>query len=46
VQADWDSDDHYTADVSMTGVRNGQTVSDTEKIEGRFLSAQCGAAGQ
>ena len=46
VQADWDSDDHYTADVSMTGVRNGQPVSDTEKVEGRFLSAQCGAAGQ
>jgi len=46
VQADWDSDEHYVADVSMSGVRNGQTVTNHEKVEGRFLSAQCGAAGQ
>jgi hypothetical protein len=46
VQADWDSDEHYTAEVDITGNANGQPVTSTEKIEGRFLSAQCGASGQ
>ncbi len=46
VQADWDSDEHYTAQVDITGSANGQNVTSSEKIEGRFLSAQCGGAGQ
>ena len=45
-EANWDSDEHYTAEVSITGTHNGQPVTNHEKIEGRFLSAQCGAAGQ
>jgi hypothetical protein len=45
-EANWDSDEHYTAEVSVTGTRNGQPVTNREKIEGRYLSAQCGAAGQ
>jgi hypothetical protein len=45
-EADWDSDEHYTADISITGTRNGQPMTNHEKIEGRFLSAQCGATGQ
>jgi hypothetical protein len=46
VQADWDSDEHYTAEVDITGSANGQNVTSSEKIEGRFLSAECGGAGQ
>lgn len=45
-EAALDSDEHYTAEVSTTGTRNGQPVTNHEKIEGRFLSAQCGASGQ
>jgi hypothetical protein len=46
VQADWDSDEHYTAEVNMTGTQNGQTVSSSEKLEGRLISVSCGSAGQ
>ena len=46
VQADWDSDEHYTAEVDITANANGQPVSSSEKIEGRFLSAQCDAAAR
>jgi hypothetical protein len=45
-EANWDSDEHYTAEVTITGTQNGQTVTNHEKLEGRFLSAQCGSAGQ
>jgi len=46
VEADWDSDDHYTEAATMTETRDGHTATTSEKMEGRFLSAQCGAAGQ
>jgi hypothetical protein len=46
VESDWDSDEHFTSEVSMTGTHDGRTVTSHEKVEGRFLSAQCGAAGQ
>jgi hypothetical protein len=46
VEADWDSDEHYTEEASMTETHNGHTVTNSEKMEGRFLSAQCGAAGR
>jgi hypothetical protein len=46
IEADWDSDEHYTEQASVTETHDGHTVTNTEKMEGRFLSAQCGAAGQ
>jgi hypothetical protein len=46
IEADWDSDEHYTEAASMTETHDGHTVTTSEKMEGRFLSAQCGAAGQ
>jgi hypothetical protein len=46
VEADWDSDDHYTEAATMTETHNGHTVTNSQKMEGRFLSAQCGATGQ
>jgi hypothetical protein len=46
IQSDWDSDEHFAAVVNMTGTHDGRTITSEEKIEGRFVSAQCGAAGQ
>jgi hypothetical protein len=43
VQFDWDSDDHFRGEVVVTGSQNGQPVTHDEKIEGRYLSADCGA---
>jgi hypothetical protein len=40
----WDSDEHYAGEVSMTGKMNDEQVTHTQKIEGRWLSAQCTAA--
>ncbi|MGB8366279.1 MAG: DUF3617 domain-containing protein [Rhizomicrobium sp.] len=40
----WDSDEHYAGEVSMTGTSGGRPMSRTQKIEGRWLSAQCTAA--
>ena len=45
IESDWDSDEHFTAVVSMTGTHDGRTMTNEEKIEGRFVSAECGAAG-
>lgn len=43
IEADWDSDEHYTEAASMTETHDGHTVTTSEKMEGRFLSSQCGA---
>jgi uncharacterized protein DUF3617 len=40
----WDSDEHYAGEISMTGKMNDEQVTHTQKIEGRWLSAQCTAA--
>ncbi len=44
IESDWDSDEHFSAVVRMTGTHDGRTITSEEKIEGRFLSPECGAA--
>ena len=39
----WDSDEHYTGEMSMTGTSGGRSVTRSQKFEGRWLSAQCPA---
>jgi hypothetical protein len=40
----WDSNEHFTGDVSMTGSAHGHDISRSQTIEGRWLSADCAAA--
>jgi hypothetical protein len=39
----WDSDVHYAGDVSINGSAHGHEMSNSQHIEGRWLSAQCPA---
>lgn len=43
VQFTYDSDTHYTGEVTMTGTANGHPVNHDQKMEGRWLSADCGS---
>ncbi|MGD0144415.1 MAG: DUF3617 domain-containing protein [Rhizomicrobium sp.] len=45
VETVWDSGDHFTSEIALTGTHNGQTMTNSEKIEGRLISAQCGGTG-
>ena len=38
----FDSDTHYTGVVSMTGTAGGHPVDHEQKIEGHWISADCG----
>jgi hypothetical protein len=42
----FDSDTHYSGEISVAGVANGHPVKQDEKIEGRYLSADCGKMGK
>ena len=46
IEFSYDSDTHYAGQVSFNGMRNGQAMSMTNTMEGNWLSADCGAAGQ
>jgi hypothetical protein len=39
----FDSDEHYTGQISMSGVTNGQSVKSSSALEGKWVSADCGA---
>jgi hypothetical protein len=41
-QFTFDSDTHYSGEVTMQGEANGHVVKQDEKLEGRWLSASCG----
>lgn len=41
-QFTFDSDTHYSGEVTMQGEANGHPVRQDEKLEGRWLSANCG----
>jgi hypothetical protein len=42
----FDSDTHYVGEISVAGVANGHPVKQDEKIEGRYLTADCGKMGK
>ena len=42
MQFTYDSDTHYTGDVSITGMANGRSVTRDTKFEGNWVSADCG----
>ena len=45
-QFNFDSDTHYVGDLAVSGVANGRPVKQDEKIEGRWLTADCGKMGR
>lgn len=42
----FDSDTHYSGEISVAGMANGHPVKQDEKIEGRYLTADCGKMGR
>jgi hypothetical protein len=38
----FDSDTHYTGEVSMKGMAHGHAIDQDEKFEGQWVSASCG----
>jgi hypothetical protein len=42
----FDSDTHYSGEITVAGVANGHPVKQDEKIEGRYLTADCGKMGR
>jgi hypothetical protein len=45
-QFQFDSETHYSGEISVAGVANGHPVKQDEKIEGRYLTADCGKMGR
>jgi hypothetical protein len=43
MQFTYDSDTHYSGELVMTGIANGQQLNRTQKFEGRWISANCGS---
>ena len=43
MQYTFDGDSHYMGEVSMDGMSNGHPMHNHEKIEGRWVSADCGS---
>ena len=41
VDFNWDSGDHFSGEVTVTGAEGGQTVTHDEKLDGHLLSATC-----
>lgn len=42
----FDSDTHYAGEIAVAGVADGHPVKQDEKIEGRYLTADCGKMGK
>jgi len=42
VEITYDSDAHYSGEFKMTGVANGQPMTQDQKMEGTWISASCG----
>jgi hypothetical protein len=42
----FDSDTHYSGEIAVAGVANGHPVKQDEKIEGRYLTSDCGKMGR
>ena len=42
VQFIYNSDTHYTGEIQMNGVVNGQPMAQDQKMEGKWVSASCG----
>ena len=42
----YDSDTHYSGEIVVAGMANGHPVKQDEKIEGRYLTADCGKMGR
>jgi len=43
VRTTFDSPDHYTSSVTMTGTANGHPVNNAMKIEAHWVSPKCGS---
>jgi hypothetical protein len=44
-QVSYDSNTHYSGQISLSGVANGRPTAMTNRFEGRWISASCGNAG-